>query len=350
VDRRVLLAIASFALCPVGVARAADHSPESASTDDKRRAQELYDSAMKAFDADDYDGALRGFQSSYEAVKSPNSHFMVARSLARLGRNVEAYKELTAVIDECEARGSRYADTQHAAYAKREEVTPRIGLLTITLGNAPKGTQVLLGDEKVAPGDIGKPMAVLPGESKIIAVTPDGKKHTQKVTLRTGTTANVALDIPSEKKKREEPSEPPFNELEHPKHVAELGVHAVGETVPPSDVDSRGAGVGARLYVNVLPRGLFNGVNDSFAVGAGGDFILSSSRKHVLVPVTVQWNFWLGDSFALFVEPGVNMVFGAGTHVQPAIYAGARYVLGGSVSIVGKMGIPDATIGAGVLF
>jgi hypothetical protein len=282
---------------------------------------------------------------------------MIARSLARLGRNVEAYKELTAVIDECDARGERYADTKQAAYAKRQEVTPRIGLLTVTKGNAPKGTQVSLGDEKVAPSELGKPIAVLPGETKVVAVTPDGKKHTQKVTLRAGTTADVAIDIPTEKK-HVEAKETPFNEIDHPVHKVALELHGAGETVPPSDVDSRGAGVGARLYVNVLPRGLFDGVNDSFAVGAGADWILSSTRveseggprKHVLVPVTVQWNLWLVDNFALFFEPGVNMVFGAGTHVQPAIYVGGRYVLGSSVAIVARAGIPDVTLGLGLLF
>jgi hypothetical protein len=353
VDRRVLLVIALLALCPTRVASAADSPSEG----DKQRAQQLYDGAMKAFDQDDYDGALRGFQSSYEAVKSPNSHFMIARSLARLGRNVEAYKELTLVIDECDARGERYADTKHAAYAKRQEVTPRIGLLTVTQGNAPKGTHVSLGDEKVAPSDIGKPLPVLPGETKVVALTPDGKTHTQKVTLLAGATADVALDIPNEKK-HVEVKEPPFNETDYRTYSAALELHAAGETVPPSDIDSRGAGVGARLYVNILPRGLFPGVVDSFAVGAGADFILTSTRaeeaggprKHVLVPVTAQWNLWFVDNFALFFEPGVNMVFGAGTHVQPAIYVGGRYVLGSSVGIVLRAGIPDVTLGLGLLF
>ena len=85
-------------------------------------------------------------------------------------------------------------------------------------------------------------------------------------------------------------------------------------------------------------------------MGVGGDWILSSSRKHVLIPVTVQWNFWLSDHFALFIEPGLSVVLGAGTHLQPAIYAGGRYVLGSSVAILGKAGIPDATLGLGVLF
>src|SRR5262245_7303945 len=137
-------------LCPAAAARAEDKTSDSASEDDKRRAQDAYDGAMKSFDQDDYESALRGFQSSYQAVKSPNSHFMIARSLARLGRNVEAYKELSAVIAECEAKGSRYSDTEQAAYAKRDEVKPRIGLLTVTQGNAPKGTQILVGEDKLA--------------------------------------------------------------------------------------------------------------------------------------------------------------------------------------------------------
>jgi hypothetical protein len=351
VDRRVLFAVALLELCPVA-AHAADKAPESASADDKRRAQELYDGAMKSFDQDDYDNALRGFQGSYAAVKSPNSHFMVARSLARLGRNVEAYKELSLVIEECEARGSRYSDTEQAAYAKRDEVVPRIGLLTVSMGNAPKGTQVLVGEEKLGPADLGKPIAVLPGETTVTAITPNGKKHTQKVTLRTGTSGNVELDIPKEERRKEKKpaAEPAFDERSYPNYAAELAIHAVGETVTPSDVDSRGAGLGGRLYINILPSGLIEGASENLAIGAGADYILSSTRKHILVPVTAQWNFWLAEHFSIFFEPGVNMVFGAGTHVQPAVYAGLRYVLGSSFAITGKAGIPDATVGISVLF
>jgi hypothetical protein len=350
VDRRVLLVAIFLELFPTGVARAGDHSPESASADDKRQAQELYDGAMKRFDQDDYDAALRGFQSSYEHVKSPNSHFMIARSLARLGRNVEAYKELSAVIDECSSAGSRYADTEHAAYAKREEVTPRIGLLTVTLGNAPKGTKVFVGDEELPPSEIGKPIAVLPGESAVVAAPPKGKRHTQKVTVRTGTSATLAIDIPEEEKPKAPVKEEPFDETDHTDYKVELAFHLAGETVTPNDKDSRGAGPGARLYVNILPRGLINGLNDSFAVGAGADWILSSSRRHVLVPVTAQWNFWLMNRLALIIEPGADLVLGAGTHLQPTIYAGLRYVVVGPIALVGKMGIPDATIGAAAMF
>lgn len=343
-------------LCPAAAARAADDKPESASEGDKRRAQELYDAAMKSFDQDDYENALRGFQDSYKAVKSPNSHFMIARSLARLGRNVEAYKELTAVIDECDARGSRYADTEHAAYAKRDEVKPRIGMLTVTMGNAPKGTQVVVGEDKLAAGDIGKPYPVLPGDTKVVAITPDGRKHTQTVTLRTGTSETVDLDIPGEKKKETKASEPAFDETAYTKYHVELDLHVAGETVPPNDTDSRGAGPGARLYFNIVPRGFIDELTDNFALGLGVDSSLTSkhpdgtSSKHILIPLTVQWNFWLSEHFALFLEPGVSVVLGAGTHVQPAIYAGARYALGSSIAVTVKAGIPDVTGGVAFLF
>lgn len=349
-DRRALVLAISLGFSCARSVLAADHTPEAASADDKKQAQELYDEAMKRFDQDDYDGALKGFQSSYGHVKSPNSHFMIARSLARLGRNVEAYKELTLVIDECEARGSRYADTEQAAYAKREEVTPRIALLTITLGNAPKGTKVSVGDEQLAASDLGKPIPVLPGESTVVAVTPKGKRHSQKVTIRTGNSGTVALDIPEEPKRAAPASEPPFDELDHTKYAAELAVHLAGETVPPNDTDSRGAGPGGRLYIDILPRGLINGFSDSFAVGAGADWIVSSSKRHFVVPVTAQWNLWLMNNFALIFEPGADLIVGAGTHLQPTIYAGVRYVFAGSLALTGKIGIPDATVGASVLF
>jgi hypothetical protein len=69
-----------------------------------------------------------------------------------------------------------------------------------------------------------------------------------------------------------------------------------------------------------------------------------------VVPVTAQWNFWLAQQFAVFLEPGVDVVLGAGTHVQPTIYAGARYVFGGPFAVIGRFGIPDATVGLSVLF
>jgi hypothetical protein len=267
-----------------------------------------------------------------------------------LGRNVEAYKELTAVIAECDARGARYAATATAAYAKRDEIEPRIGLLTVEQGNAPKGTHVVVGEDKLAPGDMGKQFAVLPGESRVVAITPDGKKHTQKVTVRTGTKETIALDIPKEKEKVATPSEPPFDELDHPKYAVEFAAYVVGETVPPNNTESRGAGPGAHLYVNVLPRGLITGLNDSFAVGVGGDAFLTSSKVHMRIPVTVQWNFWLTNRFAVLLEPGASLVVGAGTHLQPAIYAGARYALGSSIAIMARAGIPDVAIGVSMLF
>jgi len=348
---RNLLRASIFLLANAGAARAAEHTPESASADDKRRAQETYEDAMKRFDQDDYDGALRGFQSSYAVVKSPNSHFMIARSLARLGRNVEAYKELTQVIEECESRGSRYADTEHAAYAKRDEVVPRIGLLTVTAGNAPKGTKIQVGEDTLAPSDIGKPVPFLPGDTPIVAITPDGKRHEQKATLRAGTTATVAIEIPGEAKV-EAPAEPAFDELAHLNYAVEANLQFAGETVVPSDVDPRGAGPGARLYMNFFPRGLIEGVGDSIAVGVGADWMVTKVRRHVLVPVTAQWNLWFGDHVSVFIEPGADVVLGAagGAHVQPVIYIGGRYLLSRAVAITVRAGAPDAAIGLSSFF
>lgn len=349
-DRRVLLVAAISLLAPPRAARAAEHTPESASPDEKRRAQEAYEDAMKRFDQDDYEGALRGFQSSYAEVKSPNSHFMIARSLARLGRNVEAYKELTQVIEECESRGSRYADTEQAAYAKRDEVVPRIGLLTLSPGNAPKGTKVQVGDEALAPREIGKPIAVLPGETTIVAITPDGKRHEQKVTLRSGTSATVALDIPSEESKAA-PAEPAFDELDHLKYAVEANLQYAGETVLPSDEDPRGTGPGARLFLNVVPRGIIDGLSDSVAVGVGVDWMVTRARRHVLTPVTAQWNFWFGDHVAAFIEPGADLVIGAGSvHLQPVVYIGGHYIFSRAIAITVRAGAPDAAIGLSSFF
>src|SRR5262249_37396043 len=139
--------------------------------------------------------ALQGFRDSYAIVKSPNSHFMIARTLARLGRNDEAYDELNAVIAEADGLGAKYEDTVHAAYAKLDEIKPRIGFIVVTLENAPKGTTVTLGDQPLDPARLGKPVAVLPGETAVHALPPGKPKRTEKVTVAATTTENVNFNL-----------------------------------------------------------------------------------------------------------------------------------------------------------
>ncbi|HEX7672233.1 MAG TPA: hypothetical protein VF395_21705, partial [Polyangiaceae bacterium] len=155
-------------------AHAGSKSVDEATAQEKKEAGATYANALADFDKNRFDEALAGFRESYGHVRSPNSHFMIARTLAKLGRNAEAYTELDAVITEADALGERYSDTTHAAREKREEIRPRVALITINVAHAKKGTMYSVAGDVVDPDRLGKPMALLPGETKVVVTPPGG--------------------------------------------------------------------------------------------------------------------------------------------------------------------------------
>lgn len=334
----------SLLLVSAGTASAAGKTVEQATAAEKKEAGDLYTAAMTEFEADRYEPALKGFRESYGIVRSPNSHFMIARSLARLGRNTEAYQELQAVIDEARAMGPSYEDTVTAAYAKQEEIRPRLGLVTITLKGLPKGTIVTVSGEALTPEQLGHAVPVLPGDTKISFRTPQGKTGSRTVHLEPGGAADAEL-VPEADVSQEERDLPFPERDEHQPHQIEVEAHFPMEVLEPPGNATRGVGVGGRVGVQLLPRGLVKGLNDGVSVTAGGDYIATSNDDHVLVPVAAQYNLWLTPAVSLLIEPGVALLVGAGTHVSPVLAIGGRCRLWKNLHVTGKLGVPATTIG-----
>jgi len=310
---------------------------------EKAAAARTYTKAMTAFDKNQLEDALKGFRESYAQVQSPNSHFMIARTLARLGRNAEAYEELNGTIAEADGLGNKYEDTVHAAYAKLDEIKPRIGFLVVTLANAPKGTAVAIGDEPVDEKRLGKPVAVLPGDMAVTAAPPGKPKRSEKVHVEAGQTENVKLDLTAPEK-----GAPPPERVWHAHYRVELEAEVVGETLAPPYPVTRGAGAGVRAAFPVVDRGVL-GNQDNFALSTGVDWIGTSTDPHFWVPFELQWNIWLTDDLSLRLEPGAAVLFGAGTRVAPSFYAGARYHIWKQLYVQGRVGIPVAAIGVSLL-
>jgi hypothetical protein len=330
-----------FAATP---AHAESKSVDEANATEKKEAGGTYTNAMADFDKSEFEKALTGFRDSYHRVRSPNSHFMIARTLARLGRNAEAYAELDAVIAEADALGEHYAGTAHAAREKREEIRPRVALITVQVAHAPKGTTYSVGGDAIAADKLGTPIAVLPGETKVVATPPGGAERAWTKTIQAGESETLDVDLLTASKTAATSSKTSF----HPKYVLEIEPHFVGETLAPPGSATRGAGVGGRLALEVSATGLL-GADDSFALTAGGDWIGTSTDPHVWIPLGIQWNIWILRDLSLFFEPGVALMVGAGTHGRPALDFGARYHVWRKLYVVGRIGIPGATIGASLL-
>jgi hypothetical protein len=160
----------------------------------------------------------------------------------------------------------------------------------------------------------------------------------------------------------------------------ELEPHAVAGTAPPGIGQGSGLGGGIRAGVTVLGNGLIPNVDDSVAIGVGVDYaryygkwalngyqdtclaydtapggtpvctavtFKGGTYTYLYVPVVLQWNFWLGRRFSLFVEPGANLYHldDHGWGVVPAGAVGARLRLADRVALTARVGYPAATIG-----
>jgi hypothetical protein len=101
------------------------------------------------------------------------------------------------------------------------------------------------------------------------------------------------------------------------------------------------AAFGIRATINIAD-GFVTSINDSVAVGIGADFDVYGD---LLVPVVLQWNFWLSPSWSVFAEPGVALGSGATNEVVPILDLGGRLHLGRHVALTLRAGYPAFSLG-----
>jgi hypothetical protein len=164
-------------------------------SDQRAGAQKTYEAGTKLYDSRHFEEALAAFRASYQIVASPNSHLMMARCIRDLGRNAEAYREYEAVAAEASSKGDKYKSTAAAAIEERDELRPKVALLTIRLPDAPPEFTVKVGPGTVAKGEIGTALAFDAGPTVVIAEAPDGATARAEVTLTAGATSEVELRL-----------------------------------------------------------------------------------------------------------------------------------------------------------
>ena len=87
----VVAALLAGGLC-AKTAFAEGASVTQASKKQKAEALKDYREGLKAFDAKNYELALKLLRQSHETVASPNSQLVIAHTLVQLGRETEAYR------------------------------------------------------------------------------------------------------------------------------------------------------------------------------------------------------------------------------------------------------------------
>lgn len=120
-----------------------------------------------------------------------------------------------------------------------------------------------------------------------------------------------------------------------------------------------GIGPGVRGTVVILDNGFIPSINNSVGVGFGAEWLnysdhcegapparVCQSVGDVMVPIVIQWNFWLARIFSVFGEPGIALHFHRGPGddfaIDPfTIFGGLRIHFSDSVALTLRLGSPE---------
>ncbi len=191
-----------FSLAPLLVAaeahaeprKAAPGAPDDASV---KKATAFFIKGSEFYDKNRHALALEQFKQSYAVVPSPNSRFYIARCLAALGEHREAYREYNGVIAEVDARGpsdTKYAKTRDTARQERDELAPKVALVTITAPAAKLDLSVRVGGELVPRDQWATPLAVKPGLIPVEIQIGNQPAAAQSLTVAAGEKRAIVLE------------------------------------------------------------------------------------------------------------------------------------------------------------
>ena len=138
--------------------------------------------------------------------------------------------------------------------------------------------------------------------------------------------------------------------------------------------DNAGLGVGFRGTIPIVDRGFVTSINDSVGIGFGFDWLRhghakgdciafdpqrndhcidyeTSNVNDFVLPVVMQWNFFLSRNWSVFGEPGVAFdVRNPGNdRFRPVAYVGGRWHFAESATLTMRIGWPTASVGVSFL-
>ncbi|MEJ7733313.1 MAG: tetratricopeptide repeat protein [Polyangiaceae bacterium] len=195
---RIALLGAALLAAPLP-AREAAAQPTAAqpSKEQVKKATGHFEKGSRLYDQKKFALALTEFKSSYDSVKSPNSHLYVARCMAALGETREAWLEFDATANEADERAKteeKYVPTRDTARLERDELNAKIGLVTVEVKNADPTAKLRVAGNDVAAERWGKPVPVAPGDVEVVLEPASGAAVRQQVAVAAGESKQVSVD------------------------------------------------------------------------------------------------------------------------------------------------------------
>ena len=108
---------------------------------------------------------------------------------------------------------------------------------------------------------------------------------------------------------------------DHPVYSVEMEPHVAFAPLLPH-AGSYGLGLGGRFSIPIVRNGFVCSINNSIAIGLGLDWVhyngcihdtlfsdTCSNLNTFVLPVVMQWNFFLSTHWSVFAEPGLDLYF-----------------------------------------
>jgi hypothetical protein len=180
------------------IATSAGAAPPLAEVDARALAREMGYAGVAAFEARDYLTALERLQSAYRLLRAPSLGLWSARTLAKLGRLVEAEERYREVEELPISVGAEAIQSRAKIDAAREHVAlaPRIPRITFDLqGASPSEVTVTIDGNGAVLEPLRAEHAVDPGHHRVEALR--GPAHVRiELTIAEGEGKTVVLRFP----------------------------------------------------------------------------------------------------------------------------------------------------------
>lgn len=160
----------------------------------------------------------------------------------------------------------------------------------------------------------------------------------------------------------------------HPRYTLEAEPHlSVGVGNAPGPIEGNGFGPGARFTLELVDNGFVSSINNTVGIGFGADLLFwgdgdvnvcrgpagnqtcvreTNDYRELVLPVVMQWNFWVSRNWSVFGEPGIayRIRRNADDHLDPfAGYAGGRYHFEDNLTLTLRLGYPSVSVGVSFL-
>ena len=183
-------------------ASSATAKPASGSdaTDEKKKqeASAAFKAGKAALDDNKLTEALAKFRESHAIHASPNSRLMIGRTLAKLGKNAEAYREALAAGDEARAAAAenpKYAQTASDAHDDLVALEKKIALVTVRVAGDPGQATLSVGGAVIDKAAWAAPIALDPGAIEVVLTTGAGASR-KTVAATAGAKLTVPIELP----------------------------------------------------------------------------------------------------------------------------------------------------------